>query len=122
MSKQSEEFFRVMLEFLPLTKNKYRDSIEEYGLLLETVVIEDIFIPDIIKLISENKDIKLLEDVFNYFEEVSNCNDEHLINMFSITVLEILGNDKQILKSAQKYMGPKTTCLQIEADRSLGRE
>ena len=121
MSKQSEEFFRVMLEFLPSTKNKYRDSIEEYGLLLETVVIEDIFMPDIIKLISENKEIKLLEDIFNYFEDVSSCKDEHLINIFSTTILEILGNDKQVLKNAQKYMGPKTKLLQIEADRSLGR-
>lgn len=122
MSKQSEEFFKVMQEFLPSTKDKYRDSIEEYGLLLETVVIEDIFMPDIIELISDNKDINLLEDIFNYFEEVSNCKDEHLINIFSTTVLEILGNDKQILKSAQKYMGPKTKFLQIEADKSLGRD
>lgn len=122
MSKQSEEFFKVMQEFLPSTKDKYRESIEEYGLLLETVVIEDIFMPDIIKLISDNKDINLLEDIFNYFEEVSSCKDKHLINIFSTTVLEILGNDKQILKSAQKYMGPKTKFLQIEADRSLGRD
>ncbi|MDP4177176.1 MAG: resolvase [Bacillota bacterium] len=121
MSKQSEEFFRVMLEFLPSTKNKYKDSIEKYGLLLETVVIEDIFMPEIIKLIIENKNIKLLKGIFNYFEEVSNCEDEHLINIFSITVLEMLGNDKQILKIAQKYMGPETIQLQIEADRSLGR-
>ncbi len=122
MSKRSEEFFSVMLELLPSTKSKYRESIEEYGSLLETVVIEDIFMPDIIKLISENKNIKLLESIFNYFEEVSNCEDEHLMNIFSITVLEMLGNDKQILKIAQKYMGPKTTHLQIEADRSLGRD
>lgn len=122
MSKQSEEFFKVMQEFLPSTKDKYRESIEEYGLLLETVVIEDIFMPDIIKLISDNKDINLLEDIFNYFEEVSNCKDEHLINIFSTTVLEILGNDKHILKSAQKYMGAKTKFLQSEADRSLGRD
>lgn len=121
MSKQSEEFFRVMLEFLPSTKYKYIESIEEYGVLLETVVIEDIFMPEIIKLIRENKNIKLLEDIFNYFEKVSNCEDEHLINIFSTTVLEILGNDKQILRNAQKYMGPKTTYLQIEVDRSLGR-
>jgi F0F1-type ATP synthase delta subunit len=122
MSKQSEEFFKVLQEFLPVTKKKYRDSIEEYGLLLETVVIEDIFMPYIIKLISENTNVKLLEGIFNYFEEVSNCEDEHLINIFSITVLEILGNNKQILKITQKYMGPKTTRLQIEADRSLGRK
>lgn len=121
MSKQSEEFFRVMQEFLPSTKNKYRESIEEYGELLETVVIEDIFMPDIIKLINDDKDVDLLNNIFDYFEEVSNCKDEDLINIFSITVLEILGNDKKILTTAQKYMGPKTKFLQVEADRSLGR-
>ncbi|MGN9135953.1 DUF7674 family protein [Clostridium sp. HCP1S3_B4] len=121
MSKQSEEFFRVMQEFLPSTKNKYRESIEEYGELLETVVIEDIFMPDIIKLINDNKDVDLLNNIFDYFEEVSNCKDEDLINIFSTTVLEILGNDKKILTTAQKYMGPKTKFLQVEADRSLGR-
>ena len=121
MSKESEEFFRVMQEFLPSTKIKYRDSIEAYGLLLVNVVIEDTFMPDIFKFICDSKDINLLEDIFNYFEVVFSCKDEHLINIFSITVLEILGNHKQILKSSQKYMGPKTKFLQIEADRSLGR-
>ena len=121
MSKQSEEFFRIMLEFLPSTSNKYRESIENYGEILETVIIEDIFMPCIIKLLSENKNIKLLERIFKYFEEVSNCEDEHLLNIFSTTVLEVLGNDRAILKIAQEFMGPKTIQLQIEADRSLGR-
>ncbi|MFC9707221.1 resolvase [Paenibacillus sp. NPDC056933] len=121
MSKKSEEFFRVMLEFLPSKSNDYIKSIEVYGEVLETVIIEDIFMPDIIKLLSENRNINLLERIFDYFEEVSNCKDDHLINIFSITVLEILGNDREILRLAQQYMGPKTIQLQIEADRGLGR-
>ncbi|MDS0526626.1 resolvase [Clostridium sp. SHJSY1] len=122
MSKESEEFFRMMLDFLPERKDDYRKFIEAYGILLEIVVVEDIFMPDIIHLIKENKKTKLLENIFNYFERVSNCTDEHLINIFSITVLEILGNDKQVLKIAKEYMEKKTTQLQIEADRSLGRK
>lgn len=121
MSKKSEEFLRVMLDFLPSTSSEYRRSIEDNGEVLETVIIEDIFMPDIIKLLSEGKDIKLLESIFDYFEKVSNCEDDHLINVFSITVLETLGNDRTILRVAQKYMGPKTIQLQIEADRGLGR-
>ncbi|QOS77607.1 resolvase [Paenibacillus sp. JNUCC31] len=121
MGKKSEEFFRVMLEFLPSKSNDYIKSIEVYGEVLETVIIEDIFMPDIIKLLSENRNINLLERIFDYFEEVSNCKDDHLINIFSITVLEILGNDREILQLAQQYMGPKTIQLQIEADRGLGR-
>lgn len=121
MTKKKEEFFRVMLDFLPSTCNDYRKSIEEYGEVLETVIIEDIFMPVITKLLREEKDINLIKNIFDYFEKVSNCEDDDLINVFSITVLEILGNDRTILGIAQKYMGPKTIQLQIEADRGLGR-
>jgi len=110
-----------MLEFLPSTGNGYEKSIERYGEVLETVIIEDIFMPEIIKLLSENRNSKLLESIFNYFEEVSDCKDDYLINIFSVTVLESLGNDKTILGVAQEYMGPKTMQLQLEADRGLGR-
>jgi F0F1-type ATP synthase delta subunit len=121
MSEKSEEFFRVMLDFLSSSISEYGKSIEENSEALETVIIEDIFMPEIIKLLSEDKDIKLLKRIFDYFEEISNCEDNHLINIFSITVLEVLGNDRTILGIAQKYMGPKTIQLQIKADRSLGR-
>ena len=121
MSKKSEEFFETMLRLLPTTVDKYEKSIKYYGGLLETVVIEDVFMPCIIDLINEEENTKLIKSIFNYFEEISNCKDEHLINIFSITSMEILGNDKKILKTAQKYMGRKTTQLQIQADKNLGR-
>lgn len=121
MSKKSEEFFKTMLEFLPSTNGKYEESLEKYGELLETVVIEDVFMPEIIAMLEKNENIELLERIFKYFEEVSNCNEEHLINIFSTTVLEVLGNDRIVLKTAQNYMGDKTMKLQIKADRDLGR-
>lgn len=121
MSKRSEEFFRVMLDFLPSLNSEYKKSIEDNGEVLETIIIEDIFMPEIVRLLREDKNIKLLKDIFNYFEEISKCEDKHLANILSITVLEILGNDKTILSIAQKYMGPKIIQLQREADRGLGR-
>ena len=42
MSKNVREFFEKMQEFFPSTKNAYIESVEEYGEVLETVVIEDI--------------------------------------------------------------------------------
>jgi hypothetical protein len=121
MSRKSEDFFNAMLGFLPSSSSEYRKSIEDNGEVLETVIIEDIFMPEIIKLLSEDKNTELLKRIFVYFEEISNCEDNYLINIFSITVLEILGNDRTILGVAQKYMGPKTMQRQIEADRDLGR-
>ncbi|MDY8091436.1 resolvase [Paenibacillus polymyxa] len=121
MNEKSEEFFRIMLDFLPSAEDEYRESIEYYGEVLETIIIERVFMPKIIKLLSEERNINLLESIFKYFEEVSNDEDAHLKNIFSITVLEILGNDRSILETAQKYMGTRTIQLQIEADRALGR-
>lgn len=121
MSEKTENFFEKMQEFLPSTKEAYIESIKEYGEVLETVVIEDIFMPPILKLLSENKEQQLLEDIFKYFEEIVNSDDIHLINIFVITVLEILGNDKLILENAKRYMGTKTAVLQTKADEELGR-
>ena len=122
MGIESEEFFRMMLNFLPSTANGYRESIDYNGKILETVIIEDVFMPELIKLLNDNKDEKLLSSIFEYFEKVSNSGDDHLINIFSITALETLGNDKKILSIAQNYMGAKTKSLQREADRKIGRD
>lgn len=121
MSEESEKFLEKMQEFFPLTREEYIKSIRKYGKVLETVIIEDIFVPQILILLTENKKNKLLGDIFNYFEEIVSGDDSHLINIFFITVLEILGNDKVILEIAKQYMGPKTTLLQMEVDGELGR-
>jgi hypothetical protein len=121
MSQKSVEFFKAMLEFIPSAQNEYRESIELNGDVLETVIIEDVFMPEILELLSENTDVNLLKSVFDYFEEVSNSEDSHLLNLFSITVLEILGNDRTILQIANTYMGPRTKQLQIQADKGIGR-
>ncbi len=102
-----------------IQNSKLRSIADE--LYRPTVIIEDVFCPKIIELLSENENAKLLYSIFKYFEEVSNCEEEHLINIFTITVLEVLGNDRAILKTAQEYMGPKTKKLQVKADRGLGR-
>lgn len=121
MSETSIEFLEKMQEFFPASRKEYLESIKEYGEILETVVIEDIFMPNILMLLDKNQDTELLGNIFSYFEEIVNKNDSHLINVFSITVLEILGDDKMILEVAKQYMGPKTTQLQIKVDKELGR-
>ena len=121
MCIKSKEFFAKMLQFLPCTAHDYNRSIEEYGELLETVVIEDIFMPELIKLLNKDENHQLLGEIFDYFEMIVHCGEQGLVSNFKVTVLEILGNDKTILKTAQKYMGEKTKVLQLEADRDLGR-
>ena len=118
---KSEEFIKSMLDFFPSTKEEYRKNTKEYYEGLDTVIIEDIFMPELINILGRNENIELIRKIFKYFEEVSCYGDDYLINIFSITVLEKLGDDREILEIARQYMGTKTTLFQIEADRDLGR-
>ena len=72
VSKNVREFFEKMQEFFPSTKNAYIESVKEYGEVLETVVIEDIFMPELLTLLAKNEDAELLSNMFNYFEEIIN--------------------------------------------------
>lgn len=121
MSMNAQTFFAKILELLPNTQKGYNESIQEYGQLLETVVIEDVFMPEVIALLSSNENTKLLEEIFEFFEEVSVNADEDLRSTFLVTVMEVLGNEKSILEISRCYMGQKTYNLQIEADKGLGR-
>ncbi|MBQ7775250.1 MAG: HAD-IA family hydrolase [Lachnospiraceae bacterium] len=120
-SKKTDDFFERMLEFFPTVQEEYKRHIEEYNERLDTCIMENIFMPEVMELLRKESDAELLRGIFGYFEEVSNCEDAYLLNIFSITALEILGNDRALLEVARKYMGPKTRELQIEADRDLGR-
>lgn len=64
MSKNVREFFEKMQEFFPSTKNAYIESVKEYGEVLETVVIEDIFMPELLTLLAKNEDAELLSNMF----------------------------------------------------------
>jgi len=121
MSKSTDNFFNKLLYFFPDVKREYNMNIEEYGERLDTIVIEDIFMPKIISLLCEDQNISLLNEIFEYFEEVLKSDNAYLVNIMKITILEVLGNDKVILAKAQKYMGAKTKEMQIEADRGIGR-
>lgn len=121
MEETIATFFDKMLVFFPRLIEEYDKHIDKYSERLDTVVIEDVFMPQIISLLENDEDNGILKELFDYFEVVSNNADADLLNVFSVTVLEILGNDISILKKAKKFMGPRTTELQIEADRDLGR-
>lgn len=119
MSVKSQVFFQKMLEFLPSAYGSYEESVNRFGEVLETVVIEDIFMPEIIKLLKNEDNAGLLNNIFAYFEEICSSQDEHLINIFSVTILEILGDDKELLERAQKYIRPNTQQLLIETIENM---
>lgn len=117
-----ETFLEKMIDFFPEIRKKMEEHTFEYGERLDTIVIEEIIMPKVIELLKKNSDEKKLMEIFEYFEDVCINSDDYLNNVFSITVLEILGNEKYILENAKKYMGPVTIKLQREADIAIGRQ
>lgn len=119
-----DDFMKELLSFFPYLKEAIDSQIEfNDGKVLNIVIIEDIYMPEIIKLIEKESDKEKLKKLFDFFEKVSTCDNKVLVeNYFSVTVLEILGNDKKILDIAKKYMGPITTKLQRQADLDIGRK
>ena len=117
-----DDFLKQMTIYFPTIKKDLDEHIQEFGERLDTIVIEDIIMPEIIELLEKDADTKKLKVIFDYFEDVCINSDDYLNNVFSITALEILGNDKNILEKAKKYMGPITIKLQREADIAIRSE
>ena len=117
-----EDFLYEMGVFFPDINKKIVEHTSHYGERLDTIVIEEIIMPEVINLLKNDIETEKIKRLFDYFEEVCINSDAYLLNVFSITSLEILGNDRDILKKAKKYMDPTTTKLQREADLDLGRK
>lgn len=115
-----DDFIEQMVSFFPTTCVEIEEHVNIFGERLDTIVIEDILMPNVIEMVKKHENQKI-KRVFDYFEQVSEEADDYLLNIFSITTLEILGNDISILEIAKPYMGPKTTQYQKEADIDIGR-
>ncbi len=117
-----DDFLEKMIIFFPKIREGLAEHISEYEERLDTIIVEEIIMPEVIELLKKNSDEEKLKEIFDYFEGVCIHSDDYLSNVFSITALEILGNEKSILETAKKYMGPVTIKLQREADLAIGRK
>ena len=115
------DFLKKMLSIFPQNKSAVENMNKTYGKILETVAMEDLFVPCIIDMLVSENDSNEIQGVFDLIENELNENDEHSKNLIQTTILECLGNDRSKLKKAQKNMGSKTKEMQLEADRQLGR-
>lgn len=122
MSMKTDCLFQELLRLFPQTTSQYEEMKTQYGRVLETVAIEDIFMPYIIDLIESNQNLALIHDMFDLFERVCIYGDQHLMDVFSTTILECIGNNQDILCKVRNYMGPTTKLLQIESDKRIGRK
>lgn len=110
------------LQFFPEKSEEVEACIMEYGQVLETVIIEDIFCPELLSLILNDKNEGLLDEIFKLIENILNTGSEHQIDVISVTIIEHLGDDAAIFQKSQKYMGSSTKMKLEEVNYALGRK
>jgi hypothetical protein len=75
----------------------------------------------IIKLLEDEKDLPRIKELFNFLELMAIQGDNEVKNLLSVTILERLGDSKEILDKAYKYMGPETRRASIEIEKYWGK-
>jgi hypothetical protein len=111
----AERFVNEFPEFKPLFEEhiQYND-----GELLPHVFFgecNDYFIKFL-----ETEVTKELEKLFDFFERMAK-GDEYVQELLSVTILERLGDNKEILNTAYKYMGKETRKASNEIEKFWGR-
>lgn len=88
-----------------------------------TIVIEDYYVPELLKALRcPNKNKCLLTGFFAFLESILQENFSEYSSIVQVTILESIGNNSSILKNALRFMGPLTVNLQQNAESCIGRE
>ncbi len=64
---------------------------------------------------------QVLQRLFYIFEKLAIEGNEEVKNILCVTVLERLGDDRNVLNIAREYMGKLTRKLSDETEKGLGR-
>jgi hypothetical protein len=67
-------------------------------------------------------DPALLSRIFNFMNMMAKSKDQEVRAVLTDTILEYLGDDKDVLKIARSFMKPETLQLSFQIELHLGRE
>lgn len=112
-----------MLHMIPELKSLYDEEMawwgdEEPGL---HNIVGDVLTHYLVDLLDRNENQELLVRVFKFLEMMATSEDDYVVNVLQVTVLEVVGDSKKVLRTAYWYMGDETRRLSDEIERFLGR-
>ncbi|ERK29123.1 DUF7674 family protein [Clostridium intestinale] len=79
-------------------------------------IFGDVLNPFLIQELRKNIKGELLERIFEFLEKMATSNDVLVKEVLGCTVLERIGDDKAILKKAEKYMKKETKKISEEIE------
>jgi len=109
MKVKYEEISQLLIKEFPELEEKYRKELEwwddeEPG---PHNIYGDVLNPYLLDLLRKENHNKKLRDIFSFLEELANSDNKKVQEVVTFTILERLSSEPDLLKKAQKYMGPK---------------
>ena len=72
------------------------------------IVYGETIVPYVKNLLRDEKNPVELHQVFSFFEDIAQSEDEETRNLLQVTILESLWDEKEIYEKSQNYMFPAT--------------
>ena len=119
-----DELVSELLDSVPELNKRFINEMDwtSTSKSLPHIVFGDVLNPFLLEELSNTNNIKLLNRIFIFLETMALSEDKNIRDVLTDTVLERLGDDKEILKKARVLMGNETLKLSHDVEKHLGRE
>ena len=117
-----EQFARKLAEEFPEFRETYKEHLEGYGELLGHVFFGGETLLGVLKsLLKTNGDKEKIRRYIDFVEEMYASGDGDVRNIVEVTILECLGDDETVLRSAFTYFSEELMLASQSIESGWGR-
>lgn len=116
-----EECALQFIEEFPEYNKAYYEHMNDYGKVLGHIFFGDAINETLTILLKKNEDINAIQRYINFINYMYKIGDDTVKNIVIVTILEYLGDDKQVLSNAYKLLNDDIIKESIENEKSWGR-
>jgi hypothetical protein len=109
------------IEKFPEYKQAYYEHIDNYDDLLGHVFFGDSINETLTGLLKKNEDIVAIQRYINFINFMYKMGDHVVKNIVIVTILEYLGDEKEVLTNSYNLFNDNIVNASIENEKSLGR-
>jgi hypothetical protein len=114
----------ALIEAVPDLRAPYAEELRVWGDELPGphIIFGDVLNPYLIKLLDSHHTTEQLQKVFEFLELLAHHDDVYIQELVAVTVCERLGDRRELLQKARKFMGPRTRQFSKEVEDFWGRK